>query len=228
MKFRFRKARAITPLSVRETIGRLRQTPHPARYFIRLIWPFPWHFKPSKPFRTVDELQTHGEELTNITHAGLDQLRWIPLFRRRDTSLCSLYRLYEALCADDLIPMGYETEYFYFHPEPSWALSSIPDPRDDDPVRYAVLASLVEALADAFNWRLGLGLRRDHSIVEYEGEEGQAPFEPETVPAWVHKVPRLEHPLRLGNVKEGLPVSAGAQAFLKRNIETEVGYLYTI
>ncbi|KAI9782433.1 MAG: hypothetical protein M1816_001885 [Peltula sp. TS41687] len=92
-----------------------------------------------------------------------------------------------------------------------------------------VLASLVEAPVDVFNWRLARGLRRDHEIVdEDEDEDGKgatAVFEPETVPAWVANVPRLEEPLRLGDVKRNVPLSAAAQVFSKRNIEAEAGGL---
>jgi hypothetical protein len=42
------------------------------------------------------------------------------------------------------------------------------DPHDADPIRYAILASMAEALVAAFNWRLELGLQRDKSIDEPE------------------------------------------------------------
>lgn len=49
------------------------------------------------------------------------------------------------------------------HPEPRWELACIPDPQDNDPIRHAILASMVEALVDAFNARLELGIRRDNT-----------------------------------------------------------------
>ncbi|EXJ82595.1 hypothetical protein A1O3_06408 [Capronia epimyces CBS 606.96] len=151
------------------------------------------------------------------------QLRRIPLFRLRDTSLCALYRLYEDLCSNDLIMMGYECEYFFFHKEPSWRLSPIPDPKDSDPVRYAVLASLVEALVDAFNWRLKLGLRRDKSIDE--SEQRDINFQPEEPPAWTAAVQPLKETLDLNKFADrGNP----HKSFLKRNIHAPMGYLYTV
>lgn len=108
------------------------------------------------------------EQLQASLQPGIMQLRRIPLFRKRDTPLYSLYRLYEDLCSNDLVMMGYECEYFFFHNEQSWRLSQILDPQDAGPIRYAILASMVEALVDAFNWRLQLGLRRDKSMDESE------------------------------------------------------------
>jgi hypothetical protein len=38
-----------------------------------------------------------------------------PLYHVHDTSLRSLYRLYDDLCANKLIMMGYECESFFYH-----------------------------------------------------------------------------------------------------------------
>jgi hypothetical protein len=35
-----------------------------------------------------------------------------------------------------------------------------PSGADDNPVRYAILASMIEALVKAFNWRLESGIHR--------------------------------------------------------------------
>lgn len=94
-------------------------------------------------------------------NAGVYDLTLIPLWRWRDTPQQSFYRMYETFCAEQGNLLGYETEYFWKHHDPSWALSLLPDPRDDDdPERYAVMAWLAEDVEDAFNWRLELGLRR--------------------------------------------------------------------
>ena len=42
-------------------------------------------------------------------------------------------------------------EYLFRRGSGRWSLERIEDPCDEDPVRYAVLASLVEALVEAFN-----------------------------------------------------------------------------
>lgn len=85
-----------------------------------------------------------SRRLENLT----DQ-RGIPLWRARDTPLRSLYRMYEAMMSDVYVVIGTETEYFWY--QRRWSLDSIPDPRDPDPIRYAVLACLVEELVVAFN-----------------------------------------------------------------------------
>ena len=118
--------------------------------------------------------------------------------------------------------MGYECEYFFFHSEHSWRLSQIPDPQDPDPVRYAILASMVEALVDAFNWRLQLGLRRDKSIDE--SEQRTSNFKREEAPIWTAAVKSLLKTLDLNNLEQGNP----NQFFLKRNIKAPMGYLYTV
>lgn len=188
---------------------------------LRLLWPFPWHLQPAAP-PTVVDIERDGLKILDLLQQDIMQLRQIPLFRIRDTSLCSLYRHYEDLCLDDLIMMGYECEYFFFHNEPSWRLSQIPDPKDPDPIRYAILASMVEALVDAFNWRLELGLRRDKSMDE--SDERATNFKREEVPIWTAAVQPLPETVDLNKLDQGNPNSS----FLKRNIKAPMGYLYTI
>ncbi|CAG8900688.1 unnamed protein product [Penicillium egyptiacum] len=87
----------------------------------------------------------------------------------RDTPLRSIYWLYELHLADRYELIGYETEYFFF--QQSWKLGDIPDPIDSDPLRYAMIASIVEELHEAVNWKLSLGLRRNREHV-YREEDG--------------------------------------------------------
>ena len=154
------------------------------------------------------------------------QLRNIPLFCKRDTPLCALYRLYENLCARDLIMMGYECEYFFFHKEPRWRLCQIADPKDDDPVRYAILASMLDALVVAFNWRLELGLRRSGRTDL--SEKRATNFTPEQAPIWVKDVAPLPHTLSLIKAADGSNLGKPNASFLQRNIEAPMGYLYTV
>lgn len=212
---------SVTPLQVRTSINRLRTCPNPRKLLSRLLRLFPWHFQPAAP-PTVAELERDGVKILGIQQSGIMQLRRIPLFRIRDTSLCSLYRLYEDLCSNDLIMMGYECEYFFFHNEHSWWLSQIPDPNDTDPIRYAILASMVEALVDAFNWRLELGLRRDKSMDE--SMERAINFKREKVPIWTAAVKPLTETLDLNKLDQGNP----SRFFLTRNIKAPMGYLYTV
>lgn len=92
---------------------------------------------------------------------GITMLRQVPLFHRQDTSTASLYRMCEFLCANNSNQLMGEMQYFWDHPSPVvWALHEIPDPQDEDVERYAILASIVESLVLAFNWRLEHGFRR--------------------------------------------------------------------
>ena len=48
-------------------------------------------------------------------------------------------------------------EGYYFWRQAGWR---IPDPKDPNPLRYAILASLAESMVDAYNWKISLRLRR--------------------------------------------------------------------
>lgn len=114
--------------------------------------------------------------------------------------------------------MGYESDYFFYHTEHSWQLSQIPDPHDKDSIRYAVLASLVEALVSAFNWKLEQGLRRNGT------HGGDKAVNLQTRPDWTADIQPL--PERLG-LQRNETDSAGPE-FLKRNIDAPTGYLYCV
>ncbi|KAI1910144.1 hypothetical protein LOZ65_006408 [Ophidiomyces ophidiicola] len=183
-----------SPLKIRTSLHRLRSCPSPWKLLWKLLQP----------------------------QAGLLQLYEIPLFRVRDTPLRSLYRLYEDLGSENLILISYECEYLYFHPATRWQFSWIPDPKDKDPMRYALLASMVEALVDAFNWRLDLGLGRDKSINYVQSEE---PYLREQAPSWTLEVGPLAESLVLTHSQKN---SQPHEAFAKRNIQASMGYLYTV
>ncbi|KAK7001014.1 hypothetical protein R3P38DRAFT_1810209 [Favolaschia claudopus] len=76
-----------------------------------------------------------------------------------DTPLRALYRLYECTVDYDANEMMLDSQY-WFHQQAHWRLADVPDPKDPDPTRYAIIASLVEDLVDAFNYEIKLGLRR--------------------------------------------------------------------
>lgn len=157
---------------------------------------------------------------------GLRQLQCIPLWRTRDTPLCSLYRLFEDLCSRQYIFMGYEGEYWFYRDESRWRLCNVPDPKESDPVVYAILASFVEALVAAFNWKLTLGVRRNARNDLSENRASN--FEPETAPAWTASVPPIEKTLDLNTHPHGAPEGDPHPAFLKRNIIAPVTRLYSI
>jgi hypothetical protein len=207
-----------SPLELRSSLRRVRKCPDPSYILFRLLWPIPWKFDLPEPILKLEDLQIHPE-LLDSRQAGIRQLFNIPLFRTRDTPLRSLYRLYDDLCADDLIMLGYECTYFFNHSESRWSLNQLPDPKDTDPIRYAFLASMVEALVDAFNWRQELGIARSWSKLS-KGKCGR-----EEVPPWTSNIGPLNERLCTFKGESRLDLD---KSFLKRNIETSTGYLYTV
>lgn len=152
---------------------------------------------------------------------GIALLRQCPQFTQSDCPIASLYRLCEFICADESNQVMLETNYFWFRD--SWSLCSIPDPCDDNTERYAILASLVESLVYAFNYRLSLGLRRSDT----------ADAQSEICPPWVSKVPALRDLLRLKRDNEfdfesdEFVTSTAADPFSKRNIVANAGNLFS-
>jgi hypothetical protein len=111
----------------------------------KLIWPLPWRFELPDRLLSVEEL-AQPPELINYRQSGIRQLFEIPLFHACDNPLRSLYRLYEDPCADHFVMMEYECTHFFYQPHGRWSLVNLPDPKDDDLVRYAILASMVECV----------------------------------------------------------------------------------
>lgn len=194
---------------------------HPYWDLMRLLWPYPWHLQHPTPLPRPEAF-IHDHDLFYSRNPLIPQIRLVPLFRARDSPVASFYRIYEAMCAGNGAAIGSETEYFWRRPEDKWSLDKIPDPEDDDPVRYAVLASLLEAMVDAFNWRLELGLRRGGRRWVERGDDGTpAPFIPEIMPAWVGRVPALVDRLVMADGGRG-------PRFAARNIIAHEGDLRTV
>lgn len=142
--------------------------------------------------------------------------------------------MYEAMASGIYERLGQETEYFWY--QRRWSLLSIRDPLDPDPVRYAMLACILEELVVAFNWRLSLGMRRDRNhIFRESGSDPWPPYTPMEGPLWTSSVPTIP-----ANVLQGLPLdyvdgdklvleTGGlSEVFDNRNIVTNVGWFYTI
>jgi predicted nuclease of restriction endonuclease-like RecB superfamily len=123
--------------------------------------------------------------------------------------------------------MTYESEYFFDRDSCRWLLCHIPHPQDPDPVRYAILASLVEALVASFNWKLELGIRRGRRKRCDQSEARSYNFTREEAPLWAKQVPGLEKQINLIN-REKEPFAKADEFFLKRNIIATTGYLYTV
>lgn len=121
--------------------------------------------------------------------------------------------------------MGYECTYFFFHNESRWFLSNVPEPEDKDPIRYAMVASMVEVFVDVFNWRFELGIRRDNTLDKTEKHTTN--FKREVAPCWTAKVGGVKDKLILN--EEGWTESDMTEwNFWKRNIKVPNGDLYTV
>jgi hypothetical protein len=119
---------------------------------------------------------------------------------------------------------------YHFH-QPTWALVDLPDPRtvDSDPVRLAILASIVEQMVDAYNqrlnFRLGRGDRGSFINVEKRVKE---PWNPvlERVPAWVHDIPPVSDDIDIDLC--GTTAGCPHPDFTKRNIKAGPGRIMFI
>ena len=120
------------------------------------------------------------------------------------TPLRALYRLYEAIVLDRVIDMRNEIEWFWRKRD--WPVHEIPDPADDDPARYAVLACIPSLLATAFNRLIDLGMPRDAPgiMTNEQIEEFKTwPKKFERAPEWAHNVPPLDYVLKIPHRKHG-------------------------
>lgn len=232
-----------SPLKLRRSFHRLK-SPHMNAFsaffaLLRLFISFPsMSFKvpsPVSPHDLIDD-EKNGSGIINSRFEGLRNLQAIPLWRMRDTPLRSVYRIYELFLANRYGLMGYETEYFFFHSD--WRSRDIPDPNDSDPVRYAVLACVVEELHKSLNWKLSLGIRRNGEQIIRERDEDPWPeFVPEELPEWTTNVAAIDKevlrqsvPPHKLNLEGQLVLEEDGQnrIFARRNIITNTGRFYTI
>jgi hypothetical protein len=123
----------------------------------------------------------------------------VPSTATSDTSLYALYRLYEYVLLDRPQPIRNALEEFWRKRD--WPVASIPDPKDDDPERYACLAGCTYLLVRAFNARVKLGLDRQMPSLLLPEEAEMLKRRPENernwekVPEWAERVGRLERTL---------------------------------
>ncbi|EFI27558.1 hypothetical protein CC1G_15594 [Coprinopsis cinerea okayama7 len=138
-------SRFLSPYLERLKSLRLLCFPHPLRTLRRLFWPIPWKFQPLPPLNPLElrrnpslfHRRYYEEEIYKHLHS-------IPLFQLRDTPLASLYRLHDAVAIDSENEVMMEGEYFWH--QAHWRVKDIPDPKDPHPVRYAILAGIVEQM----------------------------------------------------------------------------------
>ncbi|KAB8239245.1 hypothetical protein ETB97_010268 [Aspergillus alliaceus] len=227
-----------SPLRLRGTLIRLsHRHKYPILALLRLLLPLPtWHFRVPEPVPLRIMLNNIPLLESRMASADLTNMRSVPIWRARDTPIRSLYRLYEAMAAREYYAIGPEVEYFWY--QRSWTLCCVPDPRDPDPVRYAILACITEELAKAFNWRLSLGMRRDRRKHVYRKtlDEVLPSYTPETAPTWTKSVPAIDIELIADLPDDALDASgrlvleAGGKSpvFAERNIVTDTGHFYTV
>lgn len=86
-----------------------------------------------------------------------------------------------------------ESDYFWRRAH--WRIKDVPDPKDPNPLRYAILASLLETMVEAYNWKIKRGLRRGVGVTGKEQDEAfrQDPNQPyDEAPSWASLVPPVE------------------------------------
>lgn len=140
------------------------------------------------------------------------------------TPTASLYRMYEYLVTGFIIGLRSEIEYFFN--QPSWAVAAIPDPKDPDAQRYAILAVLPHYLVMAFNRLIERGLPRGSPAIiagnDAEEELRSRPIVLEEEPSWVADVPKLEQTLVITDKNGDQPdEDSRSDRFLAMNIIVE-------
>jgi hypothetical protein len=160
---------------------------------LKCLWDkFSTNVYPVFPPPTPEELLAHP----NLYRERLFQrVHRTPQGKSEDTSLFSLYRLYEHLTLNDNVGLRNELEYFWYA---KWPVASIPDPQDPSKSRYAGLSAIPALLVESFNERINLGLpRKADSIISREELEQYQKEDKifESVPEWTYQVPRLEETL---------------------------------
>lgn len=156
-------------------------------------------------------------DLIRRRYDGIGVLRQILSFKKYDTPTASIYRMYEFLCADESNELMLEVQYFWRHSSDLWRLETFPNPHDVDKERYAILASIVESLTHAFNFRLEMGLRR-----------GTSEQTEESCPPWTSRVPPLERPLDLRRHGASEFPESPSNPFTDRQIGANAGNIFSI
>lgn len=131
--------------------------------------------------------------------------------------------MYEYLVTGFIIGLRSEIEFFYS--QASWAVAAIPDPKDPDPARYAILAVLPHYLVVVFNRLSERGLPRGSPAIISNDMEKKLRAQPkvfEEEPSWAREVPRLEETLVISGSCEDVPTEECRSArFLMKNIIAE-------
>ncbi|KAF9781128.1 hypothetical protein BJ322DRAFT_254158 [Thelephora terrestris] len=129
-------------------------------------------------------------------------------------------------------------DYFLFGGR--WFIKDIPDPRGElknDPLLCAIAASTAEQMVEVFNWRIGLGIRRDLTLLRARKpywDKNLAPCVMESVPEWckdvgpapVQTVVDCEHGKDTArNMLESKAIGL-SPSFKKRNLLADSQFMY--
>ncbi|KAJ7666680.1 hypothetical protein DFH06DRAFT_1184461 [Mycena polygramma] len=199
----------------------LLRSPHRFKIARLVLWPIPWRLPIESRLSVQDLQQTPGIVQRRRDAVEMTVLRGTWIFCLRDTPLRVLYRLYECTVDYNANEMMMDSQYM-FHEQAHWRLADIPDPRDPDPIRYAILASLAEDLVDSFNYKITMGLRRGITLDKpwLIGEFKKDPHPPlESAPSWTSAVGPLSQFLQLSAQCRATP------SFERRNIQANMNQL---
>ncbi|RDL34679.1 Uncharacterized protein BP5553_07807 [Venustampulla echinocandica] len=179
--------------------------------------------------RNVFQRPSHKDSTTTLPRPP--SIEWLLNHRdirrpqtRGDTPAASLYRMYEYTVLGYNTGLRTEIESFFNHP--NWLVADIPDPKDPDPARYAILAVLPQFLVEAFNRLIRRGLPRNAPTIiagdAHEAELRAMPIVLERMPPWAEKVPKLKEPLIIPNSEGGTPdEKTRSPKYLKMNLIIE-------
>ena len=169
--------------------------------------------------------------------ADLNNMYSIPVWCARDTPIRSLYRIYEVIATHQLYAIGSEIEYFWHKSRRSWAVDRLPDSHDDNPMRYALLATIMEQLARSSNWRVSIRMRRDRRNIYRETMDDELPpFTPMVAPVWTKNMPDVD-PVSIAGLPDNMLDSFGrlvlelggeTSFYLERNIIFGGSDFYTV
>ena len=152
---------------------------------------------------------------------------------REDNPLAAIYRIYWAVVTDNVMTMRNEIENFWR--QHAWSVSEIPDPKDPEPERYAVVSAIPFLLVAAFNNLINRGLPRDAPGIMTSDELDkvmQRKPKPEMCPTWAKDAPPLTDTLVLpdkeGRVVKGFGEEGVDQFLAQKNILCQGLHIYFV
>lgn len=229
-----------TPLELRESLIRLsHRNTHSFLALLRLFLSIPtWHFRVSNSISFKIMLNNIQLLDSQLSSADLINMRCISLWRARDISIRSLYRIYETIVAREYDVIDSKIKYFFYQKRRSWAVCRIQNSWNRDFIRYAILASMIEELAKAFNWRMSLRMRRNKRKHIYHKmlDEVLSSFSSKTSSVWATIISTIDIKW-IENLSDDtldssrrliFKMSEKSFLFTKRNIVINIDHFYTI